>query len=292
MSGIVEDLETFTTVEPLSEGSSSLSGAIDLDLIETLRSLGVAETLLEFSDGVMNEPVEILVNLAKNNEIDPWDIDIVSVTDKFLARIEELQMMDLRISGRTLLYASILLRMKSNWLDIDQHEEIDVFDEEMDFFEVEDYPVPKLPVRRVATRPVTLQELIVELKKAERVEHRKKEKKLIRKLEEKIAVTTDEILGIAHEEDILGRVASLHEVLNSIFEEHEYVAFSELIGEERSENIMTYVSLLFLATEKKIWLQQNELFGELFIYPANGFSNSSFDGSSEVIKGDEREGSN
>ncbi|OPY22418.1 MAG: ScpA/B protein [Methanomethylovorans sp. PtaU1.Bin073] len=141
-------------------------------------------------------------------------------------------------------------------------------------------------MRRIATRPVTLQELIAELKKAERVEHRKKEKKLLRKLEERVAVTTDEVLGIAHEEDILGRVARLNQVLNSIFEEHESVVFSELIGEERSENIMTYVSLLFLATEKKIWLQQDELFGELFIYP----SNISDDGPSEVMTGNEREG--
>jgi segregation and condensation protein A len=286
MTGIIEEFETFPVVEPLSENCALLPGAIDPEFLETLRALGVDETLLEFSDDVMNEPVEILVNLAKNGEIDPWDIDIVSVTDKFLARIEDIQMMDLRISGRTLLYASILLRMKSNWVDMDEPEDTDLFDEGMDFFEVEDYPVPKLPVRRIATRPVTLQELIAELKKAERVEHRKKEKKLLRKLEERVAVTTDEVLGIAHEEDILGRVARLDHVLNSIFEEHEFVVFSELIGEDRSENIMTYVSLLFLATEKKIWLQQDELFGELFIYS----SNISDDGPSEVMTGNEREG--
>lgn len=286
MTGIIEELETLPVVEPVSESCTLLPGAIDPEFLETLRALGVDENLLEFSDDVMNEPVEILVNLAKNGEIDPWDIDIVSVTDKFLARIEDIQMMDLRISGRTLLYASILLRMKSNWVDMDEPEEEDIFDDGMDFFEVDDYPVPKLPVRRIATRPVTLQELIAELKKAERVEHRKKEKKLLRKLEERVAVTTDEVLGIAHEEDILGRVARLNQVLNSIFEEHESVVFSELIGEERSENIMTYVSLLFLATEKKIWLQQDELFGELFIYP----SNISDDGPSEVMTGNEREG--
>ena len=286
MSSIIEEIETITVVEPLSESYALLPGTIDPEFLETLRSLGVDENLLEFSDDVMNEPVEILVNFAKNGEIDPWDIDIVSVTDKFLARIEDIQMMDLRISGRTLLYASILLRMKSNWVDMDEPEEEDIFDDGMDFFEVDDYPVPKLPVRRIATRPVTLQELIAELKKAERVEHRKKEKKLLRKLEERVAVTTDEVLGIAHEEDILGRVARLNQVLNSIFEEHESVVFSELIGEERSENIMTYVSLLFLATEKKIWLQQDELFGELFIYP----SNISDDGPREVMTGNEREG--
>lgn len=268
MSNIIEEFKTSTVVEPLSESCSLLSGTIDPEFLETLRSLGVDENLLEFSDDVMNEPVEILVNLAKNGEIDPWDIDIVSVTDKFLAHIENIQLMDLRISGRTLLYASILLRMKSNWVDMGEPEETDAFEDSMDFFEVDDYPVPKLPVRRIATRPVTLQELIVELKKAERVEHRKREKKLIRKLEERVAVTTDEVLGIAHEEDILGRVARLNHVLDSVFEEHESVVFSELMGEERSENIMTYVSLLFLATEKKIWLQQNELFGELFIYPS------------------------
>lgn len=286
MTSIIEELETLPVVEPVSESCTLLPGAIDPEFLETLRALGVDENLLEFSDDVMNEPVEILVNFAKNGEIDPWDIDIVSVTDKFLARIEDIQMMDLRISGRTLLYASILLRMKSNWVDMDETEEEDIFDDGMDFFEVDDYPVPKLPVRRIATRPVTLQELIAELKKAERVEHRKKEKKLLRKLEERVAVTTDEVLGIAHEEDILGRVARLNQVLNSIFEEHESVVFSELIGEERSENIMTYVSLLFLATEKKIWLQQDELFGELFIYP----SNISDDGSNEVMTGNEREG--
>lgn len=286
MSSIIEEIETITVVEPLSESYTLLPGTIDPEFLETLRTLGVDENLLEFSDDVMNEPVEILVNLAKNGEIDPWDIDIVSVTDKFLARIEDIQMMDLRISGRTLLYASILLRMKSNWVDMDEPEEPDIFDDSMDFFEVDDYPVPKLPVRRIATRPVTLQELIAELKKAERVEHRKKEKKLLRKLEERVAVTTDEVLGIAHEEDILGRVSRLYHVLDPVFEEHGSVVFSELMGEERSENIMTYVSLLFLATEKKIWLQQDELFGELFIYP----SNISDDGFNEVMTGNEREG--
>lgn len=252
------------------------------DFIETLRNLGVDESLLKFSDDVMNEPVEILVNLAKNGEIDPWDIDIVKVTDKFLANIEDIKMMDLRISGRTLLYASILLRMKSNWIDEDEIEEDEDYCDDDDFFELDEYPVPKLPLRRSATRPVTLQELITELKKAEIVEHKKKERKLLRRLEEKIAITTDEILDIAHEEDILGRVALLGDTLNSIFENNEYIAFSDLLCEKRSENIMTYISLLFLATEKKIWLKQKELFGEILIYSYNSPICSN-----EVTTGDE-----
>jgi segregation and condensation protein A len=53
-------------------------------------------------EDILEEPIEILVNLAKNGEIDPWNIDIVELTDKFLKHVEELEKMDLRVSGRTL----------------------------------------------------------------------------------------------------------------------------------------------------------------------------------------------
>ena len=241
---------------------------VDPEFIETLRSLGVDESKIELSEDVLNEPVEILVNLVKNEDIDPWDVDIVQITDRFLAMIEGMQLMDLRISGRTLLYASILLRMKSTGIVQEEEEdEPDMFEDELDFYDVEDYPVPKLPIRRRATRPVTLEELLTELQKAERVESRRKDRQRKRRVSEKTQVTTDEVLGIAHEEDIKGRVTALHERLSEMFRESEYVPFSQIAGDERSEKVMTYVSLLFLATERKVRLFQKELFGELYIHP-------------------------
>ncbi|MGM0389292.1 MAG: segregation/condensation protein A, partial [Natrinema limicola] len=83
------------------------------------------DAVLEFTDGEPEEgderdenedeetvePVELLVQLAEDGEIDPWDIDVVRVTDKFLEAIDEV---DLRTSGRALFYASVLLRMKSD----------------------------------------------------------------------------------------------------------------------------------------------------------------------------------
>lgn len=260
------------TIDPMVDASPSaaflMQGIMDQEFIETLRELGVDSSKIEFSENVLSEPVEILVNLAKNGDIDPWDIDIVKVTDIFLDRIEQMQMMDLRISGRTLLYASILLRMKSTGIIQEEEEEdTDTFEDELDFYDIDDYPMPKLPIRRQAARPVTLHELILELQKAEKVETRRKDRSIRKRLEERSAVTTDEVLSIAHEEDILGRVKKLGEKLEYELEMTEFVRFSDLIGEDRSENMMTYVSLLFLATDKKIWLMQEELFGELYVYP-------------------------
>ncbi|WP_319506385.1 ScpA family protein [uncultured Methanolobus sp.] len=270
MNEIAEDIEMVPAADIALKANVSLPYTIDPAFVETLRGLGVDESHLEFTEDVLSEPVEILMNLAKDGAINPWDIDLVNVTDMFLERIEVMQMMDLRISGRTLLYAAILLRMKSTGIVMEEEEDdcFEMMDDELDFYEVDEYPVPKLPIRRRATRPVTLHELIVELRKAEKVETRRKDRSVYRKLEERSLVTTDDVLGIAHEEDILGRVRDMAAMLEECFNDHEFVPLSDLMTDDRSENIMTYVSLLFLATEKQVWLTQEELFGELYVYPA------------------------
>ena len=69
------------------------------------------------NDLEFGEPAEVLVELAKRGEMDPWDIDIAKATEKFLQYIDSLERRDLRIPARTLLYASILLRMKSDSME-------------------------------------------------------------------------------------------------------------------------------------------------------------------------------
>ncbi len=215
------------------------------------------------SEDILEEPIEILVNLAKNGEIDPWNIDIVEVTDKFLRQVEELERMDLRVSGRTLLYAAILLRMKSNVLvEVEEPEDIIEYDSLQ--FEIRDYPVPAMPLRRSSNRPVTLEELLSELKKAEVVEKRRLDR-VKNKTEERRA-TIDEVLSIAHEEDVESRVGKMRELLNELFEKQKYIKFSDLSSPlDRTGIVMAYLAILFLATKKEIWLEQEELFGELFI---------------------------
>ena len=217
----------------------------------------------EVIPGVMEEPVGILVNLAKHGEIDPWNIDIVEVTDKFLRQVEEMEKMDLRLSGRTLLYAAVLLRMKSNVL-VEVEEPVDIIEDDFADFEISDYPVPALPLRRSSRRPVTLEELLSELKKAELVEKRRLERFENRREERR--ATVEEVLSIAHEEDIESRVGRMRNLLDDMFEKQTNIKFSEIAYPlDRAGKVMAYLALLFLATKKEIWLEQEELFGELFI---------------------------
>lgn len=214
-------------------------------------------------DDIMEEPIEILVNLAKSGEIDPWNINIVELTDKFLKRVDELEKMDLRVSGRTLLYASILLRMKSNAL-VEVEEPPEEIDQESDNFEISDYPVPSMPLRRYSKRPVTLEELLTELKKAEAFE--KKRLNRVENKKDEIRATLDDVLSVAHEEDIESRIAKMRTILNELLEKQKSIRFSELSSPlDRAGIVMAYLAILFLATKKEIWIEQEEFFGELFI---------------------------
>ncbi|NMG82889.1 MAG: segregation/condensation protein A [Methanosarcinales archaeon] len=229
---------------------------------QSITYLGIHNFMLD----VQQDPTEILVNMAKNDEIDPWHIDIVEVTDRFLKRIEQLELLDLRISGRTLFYASVLLKMKSNTLiepDLPEDEE-DFFDG-VEFADAASFPIPTPPMRHKSVRPATLDELIAELKKAEVVERRRQTRVPDKKTNVK-KIGTDEVISIAHEEGIEKKVAQIYKKLDELFKTGGNVNFNELLLQSGDDKIMTFIALLFLAGDKKIWLEQPELFGELLIY--------------------------
>ena len=83
--------------------------------------------------------IEILVNMAKTGKVDPWNVDIVDITDKYLAHLFQMKAQNLRLTGRTLLFAAILLRLKSNVLEgIDANQIEGIEEENFDDFELED----------------------------------------------------------------------------------------------------------------------------------------------------------
>jgi len=244
---------------------------------DSLADSGINVDSLDFSSFIGNEPIEILVELAKNGKIDPWNIDIVHVTDTFLNKIEELQQMDLRISGRTLLYSCVLLRMKSTGLFQEEEEILEDFYEEdeieEDDFDINEFNMPLLPVRRSARRPVTLKELIDELKKAEKevVKRREYLNTESKRRYIDVELTTEDVMNMAHDEAILRRTGTLLELLREMFKHQESVTLDEIFKLDGADRIMDYITLLFLAAMKEIILYQQEIYGTLFIYPFSAY---------------------
>lgn len=255
------------------------------------------------------EPVELLVQLAKDGDIDPWDIDIVAVTDKFLEAIDDV---DLRTSGRALFYASVLLRMKSDELfavdDPDDGElppweapfaddggmaggEDDGTDHPPGFDPVENLEAEmerRLERKQVRGKPETLDELVRELRSAERGSWWKESRTYdtsdsprgydrgVQELSyhsgDDFRVddepTSDDVTHTTHEEDIETVIDDVEAELESQYDRgREEVLYAE-IDQVGGTRVMTYLALLFLAHRGRVRLEQDELFGDLWVQDA------------------------
>ncbi len=131
--------------------------------------------------------------------------------------------------------------------------------------EAEDFPVLEPRLRHTAARPVTLQELIDELQRAVATKDVQALRQ-VRRVEKPPRKTLEEVLGIAHEEDIERSIVEMIKVLDAEFGYREFVVMGELIKEPTPRGIIdVYLPLLFLANRKYITLTQEVLFEEIFI---------------------------
>lgn len=232
------------------------------------------------------EPVEILLRMAESGEIDPWNIDIVLVTDRFLGELERRRELDLRISGRTLLYASILLRMKSDALiesspdhRADDPEE-EVYDEELFFEDDGDVSSSHLgPIealereiqRRIKrkefrTRPVTLYELITQLKLAEKEERRRQKRKHLPFDDEDSLILAEDVVEIAHDEAYEEVSTAIYSTLLLLDPDGSCPVPLSLIASEMGCALYdVYIPILFLMLDDRVDIIQEEFYGEILI---------------------------
>ncbi|USS40497.1 segregation/condensation protein A [Thermococcus aggregans] len=205
-------------------------------------------------------PIDILLQLVTMGKVDPWNIDIVDLTEKYIERIREMRDLDLRISARAILAASILLRMKTEALLYGDEEEEEEKEEKRIRVDVEPYVPPLRRVERYYTLDDLIEALMDALEEAEKKKPRKKKKV---EIEEEIFVVDD------FRVDIEKHVNRLYAIVKELYEEtKDKISFWELIFDPTPKIIArTFLYLLFLANMGKVELIQEEPFGEIFVIP-------------------------
>jgi len=215
--------------------------------------------------GIAEKPEwkEILVEVVKKQNLDPWDIDLALVSQKYLDRVKELKQLNLRISANVVLAASILLRYKSDsWILAGQEPEqlpISIPDEI--------YSEPIMPqlesVLRTTTRKVTLEELMAAVEDIMTKEKKKAERQS--RLLERIVPDSLLEMAVNGEDFEKSLKESLEEIKKNIDHEN-LVLFSDLIEEKTAGNVIDHlIPLLHLANDGKIGMWQEKAFGEIFI---------------------------
>lgn len=221
----------------------------------------------------------ILYDLVTGEQMNPWDVDISRLTQKYIETIKAMQAMDFRISGKILLAAAILLKIKSQYLlqhDIDELDRLiarttepdiypDFFSEfSQDLFKVADKIeelkprlIPRTPQPRA--RKITIYDLAEALQKALEV----KKRKLYRNYPNiKFEMPTRKF-------DIGNVIRLVYSKIKAYFFQNNgaKLTFNQLVTPTatKEEKVYTFIPLLHLDHQRKINISQEQNFGEIGI---------------------------
>jgi segregation and condensation protein A len=245
----------------------------------------IIDTPSEELDGI-----EVLYQMVRQGKIDPWNIDLADIANKYMLHLAESKSNNLRLSGRAFFFLSILLRLKSNVLvDVDPaqfevHEETNAGydDGDSDFTDDDNYsdyysntviPIEDIIQRRTSVkqnrkRVVTLKDLIRQLEFYEQLDKKQAMKNSLERAKRRISnyknLSSEDIINLAQEEYIENSVKILQENLTKIFETEEKVELNTLtlLGFDR---VTAYIALLFLSVKSEFDIQQDEFYSDLYV---------------------------
>lgn len=250
-----------------------------LDMVENINGGN------QISSDPFESAIASVFKLVIEENMDPWDIDLVSFTHMFLEEAKEKENINFITAGQLVNMAWSILKMQCeetlNDAESEEQEEQEVvqddfisqwdFDSEM-YEEPEDMdyedevleknePILEKAVRREEKKPVSLMQLVdafdearKEAKYREKMERLRKEKKKEREEEEK--KRNENYDSNAHKED-------LHHDISVIWDricwyDKDKLNFNMIYDGRKADLVTAFVSVLFLHKKQKIKLEQEQ----------------------------------
>ncbi len=216
---------------------------------------------------------EIIYDLINTEQLDPWDINIIILSDKYLEKISTIEEADFFVSSKVLLAASLLLRIKSEILlnrYIKSIDEILFGKKEQPKYSLErieldeNIPdlIPRSPLPRF--RKVTLKELMESLNKAIITENRRIKKEIV----SRNSIRESTFSLPKRKFSIKDKIKEIYRSLTDWFKQkaEKKVSYTEFVNNSKEEKIISFLPLLYLEEQKKVWLEQKVPFEEINIW--------------------------
>lgn len=217
----------------------------------------------------------IIFELIKTEKMDPWDVNVSQLSKRYISTLKKLKEMNLQLSGKVLLCAALLLRIKSTKLVGDDMMEFDRLlssgenTEELygdDDFVNKELGLPQGPrdmtllprTPQPRTRKVSVYDLIDALAVALNVRRRR----ILNKIK------VNELTGPEKTLDLTVLMDDLFLDVIGYLEHYgtQKIAFSELCpGGSAADKVYTFIPLLHMTNARKTDLEQKEHFGEIWI---------------------------
>jgi segregation and condensation protein A len=244
--------------------------------------------------------ISLLIDLAQRGEIDPWDVDVIKVIDRFFQDLNQFQVNQASLpqSGQAFLWASMLVSLKADTLEAlaEEQEEEDT-PSEASTLEAEEKP-RKLPqklehhIRRrgspppVKKRRVTLSELITHIKElATEIDKSSPQNGGSRSRSQGKRETAQMISHLAHNENLTELATEIEQFLmreaSQLTPEQDWVSLEQLTAwwkqekenssepehtqamTEKASRVGIFWALLLLCAQSKVELSQEEFYQDL-----------------------------
>lgn len=214
----------------------------------------------------------IIFELIKTEQIDPWDVDVSLLAQKYLEIVKNLQEANFLFSGKVVLASAMLVKIKSHKLVEEDITHLDHIlyppEEVMDTFEdwqQTERPrieVPGLAVRspQARKRRISVQDLVSALERALEVNKR-------RILRNNAMLEIGTMKLPTKDIDITALIASVYGKIQDLFGMKKEITFTAVLPANASkrDKILTLYPLLELENNSKIELSQEKPFGEIQI---------------------------
>lgn len=211
----------------------------------------------------------IIYDLIKTEQLDPWDIDLAVLAEKYVETIRMLEDADFFISSKILLACSLLLRLKSEILINSYIQDLndalygkkDEKRYELERIEIDENELPILSPRTPMARhkKVTLQELIKALDHAINTESRRIRKEIKGRQAQKGMLT---VMPKDNFVPLKVRIKSIFGIVTNHLKENDHMKFHEM-ATSKEEKLASFVPVLHLSNNGKIFLRQDGHFEDI-----------------------------
>ena len=232
----------------------------NLEAVDTNISVSTHEDLV----GLIEQPAwkTILITLVKSERMDPWNIDVKVLAEKYLQKIRSLNSTDLRLPANAILASAILLKFKARSLRLPSLEEEE-----------------ELRIKSLMTEEELLGGMMPELISPNLVREGKVSlDQLVQSIEEILDKTKSKVLRErdGRERPVfnlpfagLNMEAKMKEVLDlarTHADETGLARFSTMVrGKETNDVVESFLALLFLINQNQVSAWQEILFGEILV---------------------------
>ena len=246
-----------------------------------------------------SKTISLLIDLAQKGEINPWDVQVIEVIDRFLdelglGNVEQISNYeaDLPQSGQVILWASMLVLLKADTLEkLEQEEEEIEAIQELELMNKSDSNSPYFPtnldkqIRRRTSAPppqkrrVTLTELIEQLQQLAveiEVNNPNKTNNFPKTRHQSRRDKINAISKLAHSENLTELAEQLEEFFQQdlplLVPQTKTIKLDNLLqwwaerNEEKShDKAGVFWALLLLSSQSKVELSQEEFYQDLHI---------------------------